>query len=257
MTGIPSDLAERASEKLRAAGLDPAALPRHLAVIMDGNGRWARARGQPRLAGHRKGADAVRSLVTHCAELGIAYLTLYSFSSENWKRPLAEVEGLMGLLRRYLQSEIETLHRQNIRFRVIGTRERLSVDIQQLIAKAEAQTARNTGLTLVLALSYGAREEITQAVQNLAAAVRDGRLAVEAIDEAAITGALATADIPDPDVVLRTSGEQRLSNFMLWQAAYAEFIFVETLWPDFDEATLVAALQTYAQRDRRFGGVDG
>lgn len=257
MTGIPSDLAETAAEKLRAAGLDPAALPRHLAVIMDGNGRWARARGLPRLAGHRKGADAVRALVTHCAEFGIGYLTLYSFSSENWKRPLAEVEGLMGLLRRYLQSEIETLHRQNIRFRVIGARDRLSADIQQLIARAEAQTARNTGLTLVLALSYGAREEITQAVQTLAAAVRDGRLSVEAIDEVAIAGALATADIPDPDVVLRTSGEQRLSNFMLWQAAYAEFIFVETLWPDFDEAALVSALRTYARRDRRFGGIDG
>lgn len=257
MTGIPSDVAETATERLRAAGLDPAAMPRHLAVIMDGNGRWARARSLPRIAGHRKGADAVRDLVTHCAEFGIPYLTLYSFSSENWKRPLAEVEGLMGLLRRYLQSEIDTLHGQNIRFRVIGARGRLSPDIQTLIAKAEAQTARNSGLTLVLALSYGAREEITLAVQSLATAVRDGGLTVEQIDEAAITAALSTPDIPDPDVVLRTSGEQRLSNFMLWQAAYAEFIFTDTLWPDFDKAALVAALRTYAGRDRRFGGVDG
>lgn len=257
MTGIPSEVAEPAVERLRAAGLDPAALPRHLAVIMDGNGRWARARGLPRIAGHRKGADAVRDLVTHCAEFGLQYLTLYSFSSENWKRPLPEVEGLMGLLRRYLQSEIDTLDRQNIRFRVIGARGRLSADIQTLIAKAEAQTARNSGLTLVLALSYGAREEITLAVKTLATAVRDGRLAVDQIDEAAIAAALSTPDIPDPDVVLRTSGEQRLSNFMLWQAAYAEFIFTDTLWPDFDKAALIAALRTYAQRDRRFGGVDG
>lgn len=257
MTGIPSDLAPSAHQAVLAAGLDPAALPRHLAIIMDGNGRWARARGLPRIAGHRKGADAVRELVTHCAEFGIPYLTLYSFSSENWKRPLAEVEGLMGLLRRYLQSEIETLHKQNIRFRVIGTRERLSEDIQKLIAVAEEKTAPNTGLTLVLALSYGAREELVQATQRLACAVRAGSLAPEDITEATISQHLTTADMPDPDVVLRTSGEQRLSNFMLWQAAYAEFIFVDTLWPDFDKTALVAALRAYGRRDRRFGGVDG
>ncbi len=257
MTETPSELALPAQQAAVAAGLDPAALPRHLAVIMDGNGRWARARGLPRIAGHRQGADAVRDLVTNCVEFGIPYLTLYSFSSENWKRPLAEVEGLMGLLRRYLQSEIDTLHRQNIRFRVIGTRERLSDDIQKLIAGAEAKTAQNTGLTLVLALSYGAREELVQAVRQLARAVQAGGLAPDAISEAMISQHLATFDIPDPDVVLRTSGEQRLSNFMLWQAAYAEFVFVDTLWPDFDKSALVAALRSYGQRDRRFGGVDG
>jgi undecaprenyl diphosphate synthase len=257
MTGTPSELALPVQQAVVAVGLDPAALPRHLAVIMDGNGRWARARGLPRIAGHRQGADAVRDLVTNCVEFGIPYLTLYSFSSENWKRPLAEVEGLMGLLRRYLQSEIDTLHRQNIRFRVIGTRARLSDDIQKLIAVAEVKTAQNTGLTLVLALSYGAREELVQAVQRLARAVQAGGLAPDAISEAMISQHLATFDIPDPDVVLRTSGEQRLSNFMLWQAAYAEFVFVDTLWPDFDKTALVAALRAYGQRDRRFGGANG
>ncbi|MFY8106018.1 MAG: isoprenyl transferase [Elstera sp.] len=266
MTGIPSnlgvsaqqaDLAIPAQQAAAAVGLDPAALPRHLAVIMDGNGRWARARGLPRIAGHRKGADAVRDLVSNCVEFGIPYLTLYSFSSENWKRPLAEVEGLMGLLRRYLQSEVDTLHKQSIRFRMIGTRERLSDDIQKLIAVAEEKTAQNRGLTLVLALSYGAREELVQAMQRLAVAVQAGTLAPEAITETMISQHLATFDIPDPDVVLRTSGEQRLSNFMLWQAAYAEFVFVDTLWPDFDKTALVAALRAYGQRDRRFGGVDG
>ncbi len=257
MTGIPSDLAVPAQQAAEAAGLDPAALPRHLAVIMDGNGRWARARGLPRIAGHRKGADAVRDLVTNCVEFGIPYLTLYSFSSENWKRPLAEVEGLMGLLRRYLQSEVETLHKQNIRFRVIGTRERLSDDIQKLIKGAEERTAQNTGLTLVLALSYGAREELAQAMQQLACSVQAGALVPDEITEAMISQHLTTFDLPDPDVVLRTSGEQRLSNFMLWQAAYAEFVFVDTLWPDFDKTALVSALRSYGQRDRRFGGVDG
>ncbi len=257
--GLPAQQADLAlpAQQAAAAGLDPAALPRHLAVIMDGNGRWARARGLPRIAGHRQGADAVRELVTNCALFGIPYLTLYSFSSENWKRPLAEVEGLMGLLRRYLQSEIDTLHQQNVRFRVIGTRARLSGDIQKLIAAAEEKTAQNTGLTLILALSYGAREELVQAVQRLAHAVQAGGLAPDAISEAMISQHLATFDIPDPDVVLRTSGEQRLSNFMLWQAAYAEFVFVDTLWPDFDKTALVAALRAYGQRDRRFGGVDG
>ncbi len=242
------------------AGPAPAAsggAPRHVAIIMDGNGRWARARGLPRLAGHRRGAEAVRQAVRAAAELGIGYLTLYSFSSENWKRPLDEVNDLMGLLRWYLRSEIAELHAANVRLKVIGNRRRLAPDIVSLIAGAEQQTGANTGLTLVVALSYGAREEIVAAAQALARQAAAGALPPEAIDEAAVEAVLHTAGIPDPDLIIRTSGEQRLSNFLLWQAAYAEFLFVDTLWPDFTKADLEAAVAEFQRRHRRYGALAG
>ncbi|MBV8777426.1 MAG: isoprenyl transferase [Alphaproteobacteria bacterium] len=228
-------------------------LPRHIAIIMDGNGRWAKARGLPRIAGHRRGAEAVRRTLTAAAELGIPYLTLFGFSSENWKRPLAEVDDLMGLLRHYLRGEIAELHRNNMRLRVIGDRGRLASDIVTLIANAETLTADNSGLNLTIALSYGGRDEIIAAVRALAAKAAEGALAPEAIDEATISRHLFTADIPDPDLLIRTSGEQRISNFLLWQCAYSELVFTKTLWPDFGAADLEAAIADYGGRERRYG----
>jgi len=230
-------------------------LPRHIAIIMDGNGRWAKARGLPRIAGHRRGAEAVRRTLTAAAELGIPYLTLFGFSSENWKRPLAEVDDLMGLLRHYLRGEIAELHRNNMRLRVIGDRGRLASDIVTLIANAETLTADNSGLNLTIALSYGGRDEIIAAVRALAAKAAEGALAPEAIDEATISRHLFTAYIPDPDLLIRTSGEQRISNFLLWQCAYAELVFVDTLWPDFGKEHLEQAIAEFRRRERRYGGV--
>lgn len=221
---------------------------------MDGNGRWAKRRLLPRALGHRQGAEAVRRTVTACAEMGVGYLTLYAFSSENWKRPPEEVDDLMSLLRLYLRNEVAELNRQNVRLRVIGDRTRLSADVVDLVSESEALTARNTGLTLVLALNYGAQAEITAAVRDIARKVKTGELDPEAVTEQTVAEHLLTHDMPDPDVIIRTSGEQRLSNFLLWQAAYAELIFVPCLWPDFDRAELEAAIADFAQRDRRFGG---
>lgn len=221
---------------------------------MDGNGRWAKRRLLPRALGHRQGAEAVRRTVTACAEMGVGYLTLYAFSSENWKRPPEEVDDLMSLLRLYLRNEVAELNRQNVRLRVIGDRTRLSADVVDLVSESEALTARNTGLTLVLALNYGAQAEITAAVRDIARKVKTGELDPEAVTERTVAEHLLTHDMPDPDVIIRTSGEQRLSNFLLWQAAYAELIFVPCLWPDFDRAELEAAIADFAQRDRRFGG---
>jgi undecaprenyl diphosphate synthase len=229
--------------------------PTHVAVIMDGNGRWAKARGLPRTAGHKKGVDAVRRTVEAARELGIGYLTIFSFSSENWRRPEAEVSDLMQLLRFYLRSEIAELHKAGVRLRVIGERSRLSKDIVQLIDKAEELTRDNDVLTLVVALSYGSRQEIAQAARRLAEEVRDGRLDPSAIDEEALSGRLFTTDIPDPDLIVRTSGEKRISNFLLWQAAYAEFVFLDTLWPDFTKRDLEAAIEEFHRRERRFGAV--
>ncbi|MGE4528405.1 MAG: isoprenyl transferase [Rhodospirillaceae bacterium] len=234
-------------------GLPPA--PRHVAIIMDGNGRWAKARHLPRAAGHRKGVEAVREVVRAAGELGVSYLTLFGFSSENWKRPETEVRDLMGLLRLYLRREARELHGQGVRLRIIGDRTRLAADIQEQLAEVEALTAANTALTLVIALSYGGRAEIVEAARRLAAEVRDGALAPEAIDEAAFSARLFAPDIPDPDLLIRTSGEQRISNFLLWQLAYTEFVFVETLWPDFDRAALQAALGEYGRRERRYGSI--
>jgi undecaprenyl diphosphate synthase len=231
--------------------------PSHVAIIMDGNGRWARARGLPRAAGHRRGADAVRRTVRAAGELGIGYLTLYGFSSENWKRPADEVDDLMKLLRIYLRGEIAELHRSNVRLRVIGNRQRLAPDIISLIDHAEQQTAGNRGLTLVIALNYGGRDEITEAVRALVEQVAAGRLSSDAITEARIAAALTTVGIPDPDLIIRTSGEKRLSNFLLWQSAYSELLFLDVLWPDFAKADLEQAITEFHRRDRRYGAVAG
>ncbi len=231
--------------------------PEHVAIIMDGNGRWAKARGLPRVAGHRRGGEAVRRTVTAAGELGIPYLTLFGFSSENWKRPADEVDDLMGLLRHYLRGEVAELHRNNVRVRVIGERERLAPDIVNLIDNTEALTAGNTGLRLSVALSYGGRAEIAGAERRIAEAAIAGRLAPAEIDEAVFARYLLTADMPDPDLVIRTSGEQRLSNFLLWQTAYSEFVFIDTLWPDFTKADLERALSEFHGRERRYGATVG
>ncbi|MBK1836164.1 isoprenyl transferase [Azospirillum sp. YIM B02556] len=227
--------------------------PTHVAIIMDGNGRWAKARGLPRTAGHKKGVDAVRRTVEAARELGIGTLTIFSFSSENWRRPEEEVSDLMGLLRFYLRSEVAELHRGGVRLRVIGDRSRLSADINRLIDNAEDMTRDNRVMTLVVALSYGSRLEIVQAARRLAEEVAAGRLTPEAIDESALSARLYTADIPDPDLIIRTSGEKRISNFLLWQAAYTELVFVDTLWPDFTKRDLEAAIEEFHRRERRFG----
>jgi undecaprenyl diphosphate synthase len=231
--------------------------PTHIAVIMDGNGRWATSRGLPRVAGHRRGADAVRRTVAAAAELGIRCLTLFGFSSENWKRPATEVDDLMGLLRHYIRGEIAELHRNGVRVRIIGQRARLAPDIVTLIENAEALTRDNRGLQLTVALSYGGRDEIVAACRRIAERVASGELAADAIDEECVSRHLWTSDLPDPDLVIRTSGEQRISNFLLWQAAYAEFVFVETLWPDFGKAELENAVRAFQARERRYGAIAG
>jgi undecaprenyl diphosphate synthase len=231
--------------------------PRHVAVIMDGNGRWAKARGLPRIAGHRRGAEAVRRTVTAAAELGIRYLTLFGFSSENWKRPVTEIHDLMGLLRHYLRGEVAELHRKGVRFRVIGDRARLAPDICTLIDNAESLTRDNARLDLSVALSYGGRAEIALAARRLAEDVKAGRLAADAIDEERFGRYLLTEGMPDPDLLIRTSGEKRISNFLLWQCAYAELVFTNTLWPDFDKADLEDALKDYHGRERRYGASVG
>lgn len=231
--------------------------PAHVAIIMDGNGRWAKARGLPRIAGHRRGAEAVRRTVVAAAELGIQYLTLFGFSSENWKRPSDEISDLMGLLRHYLRGEIAELHRNNVRVRIIGDRARLAADIVTLIDNAEQLTARNTGLNLIVALSYGGRAEIVQAARRIAEAVAAGRLMPEQLDENRFAEYLLTMGIPDPDLLIRTSGEQRISNFLLWQSAYAELVFTETLWPDFAKIDLEMAVRDFHGRERRYGASIG
>jgi undecaprenyl diphosphate synthase len=232
---------------------DGGAIPRHVAIIMDGNGRWAKARGLPRTVGHREGAEALRRIVRASAEFGVDYLTVFGFSSENWKRPPEEVTDLMGLLRLYLRQEIAEINENGVRLRVIGNRDRLSSDIIQLIEDAEQRTARNTRLKLTVALSYGGRAEIVWAAQQLARAVRAGSLDPEDIDEAAFQRHLFTADIPDPDLVIRTSGEKRISNFLLWQSAYAEYVFMDKLWPDFSGEDLKIAITEFGGRKRRYG----
>jgi undecaprenyl diphosphate synthase len=235
----------------------PAPPPRHVAIIMDGNGRWAKARGLPRVAGHRRGADAVRAAIEGAIEQGVRYLTLFGFSSENWKRPASEISDLMGLLRHYLRAELAELHRNGVRLRVIGERERLAPDIVALIANAEETTRANTRLDLVIALSYGGRADIADAARRLAHEVKAGRLDPDAIDVARIDAALWTAGVPDPDLLIRTSGEQRISNFLLWQCAYAEFVFVDTMWPDFGQADLARAISEFQRRERRYGAAGG
>jgi undecaprenyl diphosphate synthase len=227
--------------------------PRHVAIIMDGNGRWATARGLPRTAGHHRGADAARRTVVGAAEMGIGYLTLFSFSSENWRRPPAEIDDLMGLLRFYLRKEISTLQESGVRLRVIGERDRLDPEIVTLIERAENETAANTRLTLVIALSYGARAEIAGAARRIAEAIRNGTLDPSQVDEKLLAHHLLTDGIPDPDLIIRTSGEKRLSNFLLWQAAYAELMFIDRYWPDFTKEDLEDAVRAYHGRERRYG----
>ncbi len=231
--------------------------PVHVAIIMDGNGRWAKARGLPRTAGHKRGAEAVRRTVEAAREMGVSYLTLYAFSSENWKRPLGEVTDLMGLLRLYLRNEVKNLHKNGIRLKIIGDRSRLSADIVALIEESEAKTAANTALTLTLALSYGGRQEIVEAARRIAAEVAEGRLRPGQVDEATFAGNLFTVGMPDPDLVIRTSGEMRISNFLLWQCAYAELVFLDVLWPDFGREELEAAISDFSRRERRYGASGG
>jgi len=229
------------------------AVPVHVAIIMDGNGRWANSRGKPRSMGHKAGAEAVRRTIESAVECGIKYLTLFSFSSENWKRPATEIADLMGLLRLYLKKEINTLCEKGVRLRVIGDRSRLAEDIVDAIEEAERRTADNTRITLVLALSYGGRDELVMAAKTLASRVEKGTLNVNEIDENTFEQALYTKGIPDPDLLIRTSGEKRISNFLLWQLAYAEFVFIDKHWPDFNAEDLASAIKEYGRRERRFG----
>jgi undecaprenyl diphosphate synthase len=240
-----------------SAAATPRALPRHVAIIMDGNGRWAKARGLPRIAGHRRGAEAARRAVIASAELGIPYLTLFGFSSENWKRPSAEIQDLMTLLRHYLCGEVAELHRNGVRLKVIGQLSRLAPDILSLIEYAEALTRENSRITLTIALSYGGRAEIVTAVRAIAAEAACGRLAAEEVDEDCLARHLFTADLPDPDLLIRTSGEQRISNFLLWQCAYSELVFTKTLWPDFSRRDLERAIGEFCGRERRYGASVG
>jgi undecaprenyl diphosphate synthase len=227
--------------------------PRHVAVIMDGNGRWAESRGLPRAEGHRRGIEAVRRSVRAALKFGVETLTVFSFSTENWSRPPDEVALLMGLLKRYIRNDLADLHASGVRVRVIGGRTGVPADIVALIEEAENLTAANTKLTLVIAFNYGARQEIAEAARRLAEEVREGRLDPASIDTNAVAARLFTSDIPDPDLIVRTSGEQRLSNFLLWQAAYAEFAFLPVYWPDFDETHFEEALEAFAARERRYG----
>ncbi|MBN8807417.1 MAG: isoprenyl transferase [Sphingomonas sp.] len=230
-------------------------LPRHVAIIMDGNGRWAKKRHLPRLAGHKQGVEAVRRVSREARRLGVEALTLYAFSSENWRRPAEEVGDLMGLLRWFIRNDLAEIIRDNVRLRIIGDYRRFSPDTVAMIDDAMARTASNTGPLLVIALNYGSQAELAKATRVLAERVRDGAMAAAEIDAAAIEGLLETSDLPPLDLLIRTSGEQRLSNFLLWQAAYAELLFVDTLWPDFDEAALGEAVAAFGQRQRRFGGL--
>jgi len=245
------------SEPLRQSSSSAPVPPAHVAVIMDGNRRWARARGFPPIEGHRRGADAVRRTVEAAGELGVRYLTLYAFSSENWRRPAGEVGELMNLLRFYLRREIDELDRNGVRVRVIGERSRLDDDIRELIGRAEQRTRGNRRLDLVVAVNYGSRDEILRAIRRIARNVETGAVDPEAIDEVLVARHLDTADIPDPDLLVRTSGEQRISNFLLWQLAYAELVFLPVCWPDFGGDHLREAVAEYHRRERRYGAAAG
>ncbi len=233
--------------------LNPDRLPRHLAVIMDGNGRWAKQRMLRRIVGHQRGVETVRLIVEECSNLGIGYLTLYAFSSENWLRPKSEVSALMLLLKKYIRSEIPRMMKNNIRFNVIGDRSELPPDVERELTDALDQTAANTGMVLTLALSYGSRQEIVRAARQLAGDMVAGRINPDKVDEQLFTSYLFTADIPDPDLLIRTSGEMRISNFLLWQLAYTELYFCDVNWPDFGKKELYRAIHDYQTRERRYG----
>jgi undecaprenyl diphosphate synthase len=245
--------AERVGEPLADGGL---AGPRHVAIIMDGNGRWAAMRGLPRTEGHRHGVDALRRTIRAASELKLEYITVYSFSTENWRRPDLEIRFLLSLLKRFVEKDLAELHASGVRVRMIGNRrERITPDILALIERAENLTRDNTGLTLVIAFNYGARDEIVRAARALARKAVSGELAHDAIDESHFIAELDTADIPDPDLLIRTSGEERISNFLLWQCAYAELVFTPTLWPDFGKEELEKAICAFRSRNRRYGGL--
>lgn len=230
-------------------------IPRHVAIIMDGNGRWAAARGLPRGEGHRRGVEALRRTVRAAGDIGIDILTIFAFSSENWARPQSEIRDLLGLLRLFIRNDLAELNSNNVRVRVIGERDTLSPDVRRLLEEAEELTYRNDGMTLVVAFNYGARQEIARAAQRLADEVAAGRLSSSDITAERLSQFMDTPDLPDPDLIIRTSGEQRLSNFLLWQSAYSELVFVPTFWPDFDRAALEQAISEFARRERRFGGL--
>jgi undecaprenyl diphosphate synthase len=243
-------------EDPHAASDDPAApLPQHVAIIMDGNGRWAAERGLPRAIGHRSGVDAVRRTVRAATDLGIPYLTIYSFSSENWARPPEEIDDLMGLMRRFIRRDLAELHQSNVRIRIIGERDRVDAKMMKMIDEAVELTRDNTALTLVIAFNYGSRIEIAKAAKRLAEEVAAGRMQPAEITPERLDAALDTHGIPDPDLLIRTSGEMRLSNFLLWQAAYAELVFVDSYWPDFGRELLDSAIGEFRRRTRRFGGL--
>ena len=235
----------------KAADFDK--LPRHVAVIMDGNGRWAEQRSKPRYAGHKAGVKPVRMIVEQAAEAGLGYLTLFAFSSENWRRPREEVSRLMGLFFDVLRREVDDLHKNNVKLRFVGQVGMLSERLQARIKAAEERTAANTGLNLIIAVAYGGRWDITHAAQSLAQRVQAGEIQADDVDESMVSEALALSGLPDPDLLIRTGGEQRISNFLLWNLAYSELYFCDSLWPDFDESEFRAALDYYAQRQRRFG----
>ena len=233
----------------------PRKIPTNLGIIMDGNGRWAKKRGLPRTAGHVTGAQVFRKITKYCEKCGVRYLTVYAFSTENWRRPQEEVDAIMNLLRQYLKESLADFQQENIVVRFIGNRDELAQDIRELIEEAEASTAHKDGMTLNIALNYGGQQEIVQATRKLADLVAEGTLKSEDIDEKMLQEALYTAEQPPVDLILRPSGEYRLSNFLIWQSAYAEFVFMDVLWPDFKEEDLDRAFEEYARRDRRFGGV--
>ncbi|MEI8180041.1 isoprenyl transferase [Aestuariivirga sp.] len=238
-----------------SATAGPDCVPRHVAIIMDGNGRWATQRGLPRSAGHRQGVEALRRTVRAASGLGISVLTLYSFSTENWSRPQAEVRFLLELLRRFIRTDVAELHQSNVRIMIIGDRDGLEPSLRKMFEEAEALTRENTSLKLVIAFNYGSRQEITRAVQVLARKVADGKISPQDITPAVIGNHLDTAGLPDPDLLIRTGGEQRISNYLLWQCAYAEFVFLPEFWPEFDAASLARAIDIFRSRDRRFGGL--
>jgi undecaprenyl diphosphate synthase len=230
-------------------------VPRHVAIIMDGNGRWAAARGLPRAEGHRRGVEALRRTIRAAGEIGIEIVTIFSFSAENWSRPAGEIHELMGLLRRFIRNDLAELHRSGVRVRVIGERDNLDPDIGRLLIEAEELTQRNSKMTLVVAFNYGARQEIARAARRIAEEVEKGRLLPSEVTTDTVARFLDAPDLPDPDLIIRTSGEQRLSNFLLWQSAYSELVFMPINWPDFDRAALESAIREYRQRERRFGGL--
>jgi undecaprenyl diphosphate synthase len=249
---------DRDHEAAQAASLpaDAAAvLPRHIAIIMDGNGRWANQRGLPRFEGHRRGVESVRTAVRSAIEIGIPYLTIFSFSSENWSRPLSEINDLMGLLKRFIKRDLADLHRNGVRIRVIGERSGIDPELAGLIGEAETVTAANGGLQLTVAFNYGARAEIASAARRIAERVERGEIKAADVTQESFAAELDTRGLPDPDLLIRTSGEMRLSNFLLWQSAYTEFVFLESHWPDFSKDTMLEAIASFQGRERRFGGL--